>query len=242
MRKGCVILFMLLASLVASAQVPGYNNGGLRHELQSWWRGVWGQQTTFRSQDNHFYQNTHRDEVTGTSYGFLGSYDGQVLRRNDINGGKITDEWGAPVSSRSSVNRRVNVSRTYRNAENVAVSAEKSPLRREVWSERKSYGATYFVGGPSASSYGRRVAVRNSFGDAAVSRSIASKSGFASRGDGESARATNDFIESSSGSGGNSSFGFGEVPRDDSTADPPVGDGVLLLTLMAMVYVVVKRR
>jgi len=239
-----MILALLLVVVVASAQVPGYNNGGLRHELRSWWNGVWGIQSSFHY-GNSFYDNKYQDGASGVSFGFVGGYEGQYLRRDTRKrGNDYGSQWDMPFpGGNSDLQRYVSASqRQYK--QNSSSSAIQAPLNRKVW-QKQSRAVTYInLSSSSTVGYGRRVRpVKAPVGNyntisVALPVSIAREQLKDTKDpltEDVSDRLTGNTAADNSGGG----FGFGEVPHDD--ADMPIGDGLLLMTLLATVWAIKKR-
>jgi len=236
-----MIFALLLAVVVANAQVPGYNNGGFRYELRSWWNGVWGVQSSFHY-GNSSYDTRYKDGYEGASYGFLSNQEWQTARRDNRRVNTAGDsEWA--LSSDNKETRRFVKAAERRTMDNAAATSDRPLLNREVWQQRRHSGRSLYLGSSSGVNYGRRVKPRNAdYGNSAaigVAQTVTIGSRMndvkVTKSDGEVSRLTND--NDNNTSGGN--FGFGEVPHDD--ADVPLGDGVWLLVLMAGLYAMKKR-
>jgi len=226
MRKSFAIIVLFLVINTLGAQVPGYYNGG-RRSSGSWFGS---NQTTFHKGNDAF----GRYNTSGPSYGFVGSSSSQYYRSEARGYSRV-----APVGSAdayavsSSYGVRVNAAPVRRAvAENVPVQSKGTLLRCEVWNDaRRSSGGGAYIGGSDATNYGRRVKPQGVPGNNATSYTNGS-SNTALKTSSANASSMNSLPGDLDATGNNGGYGFGEVPHDDSDA-APLGDGVLLLLLMA---------
>ncbi len=235
MKKICLIVALLLALVDANAQWKWKEKRG------SGWRS---ESTSFhRGKEMNGIRYT--DRSSGTSYGFIGGYDGQV--RRDYSRRRSysaeADQWSSINADDKSVAKRnagVWSESRPRPAERPAArSYGGSLLSRNVWVENHHGRSRVYSGGGDAVDYGRRVKPQGAPDNYNMPNAMSMKIDNVIKE--TPAVASNEEYSRSAlgqdnGGAAGGQYGFGEVPKDDA----PVGDGLLVLLFFVALTTVYK--